>query len=152
MKVFLDFFNRIPHSHSLLNSQSIIVYYHHQIGSIWINSPIAPKKSVQRVVHRSVINDKVCKAKSFSPKSRNRIFENESRLSRLLHGYVLLLLIRIIHRTPVLSPCTRTVKAKELIVEGREKEARGMLNEALALYKQGKILSLYVLLVCMNNE
>ena len=50
--------------------------------------------------------------------------------------------IIIIHRTPILSPCTRTAKAKELIVEGREKEAKGMLNEALALYKQGKTLSL----------
>lgn len=39
---------------------------------------------------------------------------------------------------PVLSPCSRIVKAKQLIVSGREKEAEGKLEEALKEYEEGK--------------
>lgn len=38
---------------------------------------------------------------------------------------------------PVLSPCSRIVKAKQLIVSGREKEAEGKLKEALKEYEEG---------------
>ena len=39
---------------------------------------------------------------------------------------------------PVLSPCSRIVKAKQLIVSGREKEAEGKLEEALKEYEEGR--------------
>ena len=38
---------------------------------------------------------------------------------------------------PVLSPCSRIVKAKQLMVSGREKEAEGKLEEALKEYEEG---------------
>ena len=37
----------------------------------------------------------------------------------------------------MLSPCSRITKAKQLIVEGREREAEGKLEEALRKYEEG---------------
>ncbi|KAK8804288.1 hypothetical protein WA171_000380, partial [Blastocystis sp. BT1] len=87
-----------------------------------------PKKSMKRIIQRSVISEKVYKSSSFSSLSRSRIYRNESRLSQLLNG------------KPVMTPCKRISKAKELIVEGREMESQGDLNQALSLFRQAREL------------
>ncbi len=38
-----------------------------------------------------------------------------------------------------MTPCKRISKAKELIVEGREMESQGDLNQALSLFRQGEL-------------
>ena len=38
----------------------------------------------------------------------------------------------------MLSPCSRITKAKQLIVQGREREAEGKLDEALRQYEEGE--------------
>ena len=50
-------------------------------------SPIAPKKSIKRMITHSPISNKVYKSASFSPSSRMKIYQNETRLSSLLNGY-----------------------------------------------------------------
>ena len=37
----------------------------------------------------------------------------------------------------MLSPCSRITKAKQLIVQGREREAESKLEEALREYEEG---------------
>lgn len=92
---------------------------------------------MKRIVQRSVISEKVYKSNSFSPLSRSRIYRNESRLSQLLNGFGFILIF--ITRKPVMTPCKRISKAKELIIEGREMEYQGDLNNALSLFQQGEI-------------
>ncbi|KAM7458797.1 hypothetical protein BLSTO_00445 [Blastocystis sp. subtype 1] len=86
-----------------------------------------PKKTHKRVVQRSTLSGKVYGSAAFSPASRNKIYQNESRLSLLLNG------------TPVLSPCSRITKAKQLIVQGREREAESKLEEALREYEEAAV-------------
>ena len=50
-------------------------------------SRIAPKKSIKRMVSHSPISSKVYKSASFSPSSRMKIYQNETRLSSLLNGF-----------------------------------------------------------------
>ena len=38
----------------------------------------------------------------------------------------------------MLSPCSRITKAKQLIVQGREREAESKLEEALQEYEEGE--------------
>ena len=91
---------------------------------------------MKRIIQRSVISEKVYKSSSFSSLSRSRIYRNESRLSQLLNGLVFISTLN--NRKPVMTPCKRISKAKELIVEGREMEAQGDLNQALSLFQQGE--------------
>ena len=50
------------------------------------HSSLAPRKALRRVVQSSTICEKVYKSRRFSPESRSRIYENESRLAQLLNG------------------------------------------------------------------
>mgnify|MGYP003262600644 CR=1 FL=1 len=38
---------------------------------------------------------------------------------------------------PTLSPCSRILQAKQVIIRAREQEAQGRLNEAVSLYREG---------------
>ena len=44
----------------------------------------------------------------------------------------------IMHRVPMLSPCSRIVTAKTLIIKARENESKNQLQNALQLYEEGK--------------
>ena len=92
---------------------------------------------MKRIIQRSVISEKVYKSSSFSSLSRSRIYRNESRLSQLLNGWDFAATLTI--RKPVMTPCKRISKAKEPIVEGREMESQGDLNQALSLFRQGEL-------------
>lgn len=50
------------------------------------HSSLAPRKALRRVVQSSTICEKVYMSRRFSPVSRSRIYENESRLAQLLNG------------------------------------------------------------------
>lgn len=50
------------------------------------HSSLAPRKALRRVVQSSTICKKVYMSRRFSPVSRSRIYENESRLAQLLNG------------------------------------------------------------------
>ena len=50
------------------------------------HSSLAPRKALRRVVQSSTICEKVYMSRRFSPESRSRIYENESRLAQLLNG------------------------------------------------------------------
>lgn len=48
---------------------------------------IAPKKSMKRILQHSPIPEKVYRSASFSPASRMKIYQNETRLASLFNGY-----------------------------------------------------------------
>ena len=98
-------------------------------------SHTAPKKSAKRVIQRSILSGHVAKSCRFSPSSRAKIYENESRLSQLMNGFCAF--SSFSRRFPTLSPCSRILQAKQIIVQAREQEAQGRLTESLKLYKEG---------------
>lgn len=60
-----------------------------EIYESWIEthtSPLAPRKALKQVVQSSTICERVYRSQKFSPESRSRIYENESRLAQLLNG------------------------------------------------------------------
>lgn len=95
----------------------------------------APKKSAKRVIQRSILSGHVAKSCRFSPSSRAKIYENESRLSQLMNGFCMF--SSFSRRFPTLSPCSRIMQAKQIIIQAREQEAQGRLTESLKLYKEG---------------
>lgn len=98
-------------------------------------SHTAPKKSAKRVIQRSILSGHVAKSRRFSPSSRAKIYENESRLSQLMNGFCVF--PGFSRRFPTLSPCSRILQAKQMIIQAREHEAQGRLTESLELYKEG---------------
>ena len=46
-------------------------------------------------------------------------------------------LLSFSRRFPTLSPCSRILQAKQVILKAREQEAQGRLTESLELYKEG---------------
>lgn len=101
----------------------------------FVSSHTAPKKSAKRVIQRSILSGHVAKSCRFSPSSRAKIYENESRLSQLMNGFCAF--SSFSRRFPTLSPCSRILQAKQIIVQAREQEAQGRLTESLKLYKEG---------------
>ena len=101
----------------------------------FFSSHTAPKKSAKRVIQRSILSGHVAKSCRFSPSSRAKIYENESRLSQLMNGFCAF--SSFSRRFPTLSPCSRILQAKQIIVQAREQEAQGRLTESLKLYKEG---------------
>lgn len=101
----------------------------------FFSSHTAPKKSAKRVIQRSILSGHVAKSCRFSPSSRAKIYENESRLSQLMNGFCAF--SSFSRRFPTLSPCSRILQAKHIIVQAREQEAQGRLTESLKLYKEG---------------
>lgn len=101
----------------------------------FVSSHTAPKKSAKRVIQRSILSGHVAKSCRFSPSSRAKIYENESRLSQLMNGFCAFSIFS--RRFPTLSPCSRILQAKQIIVQAREQEAQGRLTESLKLYKEG---------------
>ena len=101
----------------------------------FVFSHTAPKKSTKRVIQRSILSGHVAKSCRFSPSSRAKIYENESRLSQLMNGFCAF--SSFSRRFPTLSPCSRILQAKQIIVQAREQEAQGRLTESLKLYKEG---------------
>ena len=101
----------------------------------FVFSHTAPKKSAKRVIQRSILSGHVAKSCRFSPSSRAKIYENESRLSQLMNGFCAF--SSFSRRFPTLSPCSRILQAKQIIVQAREQEAQGRLTESLKLYKEG---------------
>ena len=92
-------------------------------------------RSAKRVIQRSILSGHVAKSCRFSPSSRAKIYENESRLSQLMNGFCAF--SSFSRRFPTLSPCSRILQAKQIIVQAREQEAQGRLTESLKLYKEG---------------
>ena len=90
------------------------------------------------MVSHSPISSKVYKSASFSPSSRMKIYQNEARLSSLLNG-LLILDDALINSLPILSPCSKIVRAKAIIIRAKEDEIAGNLPQALQQYENGRL-------------
>lgn len=92
---------------------------------------------MKRILQHSPIPEKVYRSASFSPTSRMKIYQNETRLASLFNGYWIS--HSLSYRTPILSPCSRIVKAKAIIIKAKEEEVNGLLESALNKYEEGEI-------------